>query len=246
MPSYSKKRKSSSSKGKKRNYSSKKYSTNRNVAVRGLGVPGQTKCVDIADVGTAFGSAANVGVFTLLNGVAVGSNFYNRITRKIALKSISCNWHIEFPGNTSAIVQESIRYCIVYDKQANGLAPINGWADVFTQVDNGGTGTSLLKAFPNINTRDRFVILLDETVIMSAANLVSSVTGPAVYGGIEGNNNRMLCKHFKSLHNIETMFGGDTAGIASITTGSLYLICNGSTGGQFTMKGSVRVRFDDN
>jgi len=246
--SYSK-RMSTRIKSFKKRSTARRTSLYSGVAVRGVGVPGEVKCLD-TEISSNF--TATTGVLNHLNPVAEGSSFFNRIGRKIALKSISINAAVQQIVTTNGLTQEIIRYIIVFDKQANGAAPT--YASVFQDVPASGTASNPVTAFVNIANRDRYVIIIDETLVFSyAPQDVATTQGlAATFGGIDGNNNRMTVKHYKPLGNRETQFGLGTTtvpasgAIASLSTGSLYLITIGQAGGQYQLNGTIRVRFTDN
>ena len=116
-----------------------------------------------------------------------------------------------------------MRIIVVYDKQANAVAP--AITDVLTVDSFIGQN--------NLNNRDRFVILCDVISDPISVNANGSVAG-TIYKKI----------------NLETMFNAGTAGtIGDITSGSIYLFVAqtaniGTANPVFNWRS--RIRFQDN
>lgn len=166
--------------------------------------------------------ADTTGTVQLVNGVAVGTDFTDRIGRKIILKSVDIIGHV-FPVDASTS-DCLCRMMLVYDKQPNGATP------ALAAFINGDSTSHL-----NLNNRDRFVVLSNwmEAIGSFAATPVGSPT-----------------THKVQIHrkiNMETLFSGTTNAVASISTGALWVVTVGdqaaNVGGTFV--GTVRVRFID-
>lgn len=179
------------------------------------------------DVDTTSKTLENTATVTLLNGIATGTDFTDRIGRKVVLKSLYFRWAIVAIDQT--VTDNSVRFAIVYDAQTNGTAP--AWLDVFKE-------NSALSQL-NLNNRDRFQVLYDKFYQMPyAANTATQAVafGQTVKSG----------KKFKPLKH-EMVFGGTTAAVASIQTGSIYLLTYGSASAAngSTLAFSSRIRFMD-
>ena len=94
-------------------------------------------------------AATSWSVSPLLNGVAEGTTPSTRIGRKITLKSIQLVWTARFP--TAATGGCTLRFRIVYDKQANGAAPS---AISMFQTDS-------YYAPNNLGNADRYITVVD-------------------------------------------------------------------------------------
>ena len=135
-----------------------------------------------ANVGAAGSNAANVlgqpGM--LLNNITQGADATQRIGRKVQIKSIRVRVSVrinddyvtEVPDTNNVLVDyetksssyanpQSCRLVLVWDKQPNGI--IAGSGQVFESM-NGYNGSDSMM---NLDNRDRFVILADETKILS-------------------------------------------------------------------------------
>lgn len=196
----------------------------RQMAVRTGGwsnpVRAEHKFIDtIATIAIPFTNSTFAGV-GLLNGCQQGSDASNRIGRKICMTSILFRWSASL-GSTST-GGSPLRIVIVYDKQANGAAPVP--LDIFQNND--------FESNLNLNNRDRFLVLSDVYTQSMSAN------GEFATGG----------KIYKKL-NLETVFNSGSAGtIGDITSGSIYAWVSqintiGTANASFQV--ACRIRFTD-
>jgi len=161
------------------------------------------------------------GTVTPINLVATGTDFFNRIGRKILIKSFQVR---AFLGIENVNQGSGVRYMLVYDKQTNGALPAVG--DILGIPTTSNPFTAML----NLNNRDRFVILWDKIYRMDLGSGIITV----------------LKKYKKLSH--ETVYSGTTAAIGSIATGGLYLLQIGSVASGMTdvdQTAVVRIRFTD-
>jgi len=179
------------------------------------------------DVDPTTGLFDTTGTVTLLNGVAVGTDFTDRVGRKILMKSLFIRGCIGPVDNDTA--DNASRLLIVYDMQANGVAP------AITDVLKSSSPYAQL----NLNNRDRFKVLVDKLwncgkSINTATQAVSN--SPTVYSW----------KRYIRMSR-EVLFQGTAATVASIATGSVYLITLGdqAPNGGSKISYSCRIRFTD-
>lgn len=193
----------------------------------GIGFRKNTGELKTVDVDQANYVADTTGSVTLLNGVATGTDFTDRIGRKTIMKSLYIQGYVSAIDNT--VSNNLSRLIVVYDNQSNGGAP--AVLDVLKQA------TSISQI--NLNNRDRFKILVNKTFPIAAIDNTATQA-------LAGSPTIHKVKIFKRLKH-EVLFNGTGATIASIATGSLYLITIGNTaagtGGNFNL--STRVRFED-
>lgn len=175
----------------------------------------------------AFNSALDqTGAVTLLNAVATGTDFTNRIGRKVCWKSVLIQGHTSPTANIAAGCYG--RIMIIYDSQPNGALP--SATDV------------LLSNAPNspmnLNNRDRFKILWDKRVTAGAYNVTASTA--------VADRTVTEVRKYKKI-NLETIFDGTTAAIADIQSGSIFMLTTGSAtaGNGLTLNCTVRMRFND-
>lgn len=166
------------------------------------------------------------GSVTLVSGVATGTDFTNRIGRKVCWKSILLQGYITPQGTASG--PGLGRVMLVYDSQPNGALP--AVTDVLL--------TAHATAPMNLNNRDRFRIIWDKRVVIGAFNSATTVA-------IADMTSRDVRKYKKI--NLESIFDGTTAAIADVQSGSIFLLTIGTNaaGGSFNLLATVRARFND-
>lgn len=181
----------------------------------------------VVDTATATYACDTTGTVTLLNGVAQGSDFSNRIGRKFTNVAIQLEGLIGPQDTTSG--PSKCRVMLIYDAQPNGALP--AITDVLT--------ASTSSAFMNLNNRDRFKVICDHQCVIG---YIQDTATQAVSTG-EGVDNVSVYKKI----NLETINDGTTAAIGDIQTGSLFLLTVGNqpaaSGANFN--GAARVRFVD-
>jgi len=171
--------------------------------------------------------------FTLLNGIQEGSSFYNRIGRKIAMKSLHFTGNIAPGVNHTGSDRDYVRWMIIYDRQANGATPTP--ADLLTNYDNTGatlTGTPYLGL--NLNNADRFVVLRDKRIALSQRQYSGALApNPDTWYGANFQNYQsdLTINEFIDLKGLEVHYKASTnpAVIGDIATGALYFVCGVAT-----------------
>lgn len=196
---------------------------------------GERKVIDVLQ--TAFAPETTGTQLLLLNGCQVGTQNYNRIGRKIRMRSIAIRGQIQ-PTDTT-IAATMCRMIIVYDRQTNGAAPT--YANIMQSQDITGTTASTAFSMVNLDNRDRFVIVRDKFYGFGAIDSTATQALSSASPGIYPINEYVKCK-------FETIFNTGSAGtVGDISSGSLYLFwvaSNASAAGvQATV--STRLRFDD-
>ena len=175
----------------------------------GLGLT-ERKVIDINTTQYAIESTGTQ--LQLLNGCVPGSQNFNRIGRKIFMRSLQIRGAINLT-DTTAGTNVVCRMVIVYDKQSNGSAPT--WANIMTSQNISGTTSSDVFAMVNLDNRDRFVIIRDQLYIPGAIDNTATQTYAMGPGTIVLNEYIPL--------KLETLYSGGSAGtIGDITSGSLY------------------------
>jgi len=158
----------------------------------------------------------------LLNGMQQGDTPSARDGRKITVKSI------EIDGLVKAVDEPNMsRHMLVYDKQANGAAP------VVTDI----LDSSSVYGLRNLDNRSRFIILWDYKI-------------PLPMGEREVNNREYRKLKYYKRHNLQTIYNSGNAGtIADISTGALYYLSISDTvltaGAEPEESIQIRIRFTD-
>lgn len=217
--------------------------------VRGMGLRGETKAVDVPQGNMNFAAGNNAA--TMLNGTQEGAGFWNRIGRKIAMKSLQVTGNILPAAAGAPFSEELCRYIIFYDKQTNGVIPT--WNQIVQNYDNAGGITNTGYDGVNLDNRDRFVILRDRKVSYPKTLATGVPAGPpygtsqSTIGQDTGSDGGTIVKEFIKLNNMETQYNAtaNPATIAQINTGLLGIVFQGTVGGQYLMQLTTRVRFTD-
>lgn len=206
----------------------------------------EVKALDVAKGFAPYVSTASV---VALNLIQAGSSFFNRVGRRLRMKSIQIQGYIELQSVTGQVVPDLLRTVVVYDRQTNGAYP--ALADIFQDTDQTGANTTNELSGLNLNNRERFAILMDlkhKTPVLHAAAGVIDTTqgiwptdqGLQVNGGFNINE-------FRKLRGVETHYKADSnpAVIGDISTGGLYLVTFCGTSGQWTLDVKTRLRYND-
>lgn len=183
-------------------------------------------------------TSQNIAVTTswsvvLINGILQGTDYNQRIGRKVMLKSVLFNGN-HFPGatvGTDAAQGCYSRFVIVYDSQPNSAATVPVGTDIFATND---PNTAL-----NLNNRDRFKVLID---VRKQIGSFKYTTG--VKSLMTGSPPNAYWNKYKKI-NLEQIFSGTAATIGSIGTGALYFCFIGDNP-VCDVDYYTRVRYADN
>jgi len=209
---------------------------------------GEIKSIDV--VNTTNGSSIAVFPFndtptlTPLNIITSGSSMFNRIGRKVSMKSVHIQGAFTTTGNTSTVPQFA-RLIVIYDKQPNGALP--NYTDVITdQINNTGGDTKISgpRSGINLNNRDRFEMLIDRRWVLP------DCPPTQVAGRYTCTADMLHFEIFKKLKDREVHYKQDSSPgvIGDIATGSLVIITLGDlNAGSEGWNGylSIRLRYSD-
>jgi len=186
-----------------------------------LGMAGAAKEKKYLDTQGSASSVDTVASLVLLNGCVPGSDAINRIGRRIHIKSLYLRAVLS-AGATPTNAR--CRIMIVYDKQSNGAVAVATGA-------NGVLNTNTVTAANNLNSRGRYVTLLDWMPVVDVSGM------------------QLLPKVVYLRKNIDTVYNAGTAGtIADISTGSIYLLLLSNLAAGATapvLDYTCRLRFED-
>lgn len=151
--------------------------------------------------------------FVLLNGVATGTNNYNRNGNKISPVSVDIDF---FVTNNTVLATQPVRVALIWDKQpkTDGTFPTS--SDIWADVESDGQQYTSPFSGRNYTTTDRFVCLASEEVFLLA------------------NQNNSAGRHtlsrrwIRSLRGLPCQFKATTASLGSISTGALYMVVYGN------------------
>lgn len=191
-------------------------------------------------------TSTNTAVFAV-NLTDTGTSSWNRIGRKMHLKSLRVRVQPAIAYSTDTGARSAvIRLVVVWDKQPSGVLPT--FDTIFGQTVQNGT-ESVLDIYAPIryDNMDRFKILRDVVVpINQQSNGNSS-------GGLLNNvNYGKFIDEYIDLKGLESVFSGQSSPttIADLSSGGLYVIYRGqfdSGSGDITpnIDGFARLRFTD-
>lgn len=179
------------------------------------------------DVTNTFVNIPAAGAVTLINGVVQGTDFNNRIGRKIVMKSLLSNITL-YPSTTApASTGDFTRLMVIYDTQTNSAAT-PAVTDILVSAD--------VNSPMNLNNRDRFHVVMDKKyTFYPTAYTAGAITA--------GNPVTRWCSKYKK-HSKDVIFSGTAATIGSIQTGSLLFLYLSKLG-DINMDFYFRTRFHD-
>jgi len=207
-------------------------------ATRGFGFPFRVGEKKFSDTSVQY-NLNSTGTVQLLCAPTLGTDYTNRIGRKIFINSVYIRGYATLespaiaPTTDTATPTHLVRFILFVDMQPNGAAP--AVTDVLTSASS--------VAHLNANNRDRFKVLWDKQATMGPMAVVGA-TGVSLI-----DKASFPIKKFKKVRQ-EVIFNAGNAGtIADINTGALYLlsIANIAAGvGTDSIAAiTTRVRFSD-
>lgn len=163
----------------------------------------------------------STGSIYAMNLAQVGSSMFNRIGRRIMMKSVRLRFQIQpILGIARTSFTDLGKIALVYDKQTNGAYP--GLADVYQDTDQSGANTSTTLSGLNMNNRDRFITIMEKCITLAGGTIAVSgiITNP-----MPQDQTIMYFDEYRKL-NLTTHFRSDSnpAVIGDISNGALYLI----------------------
>lgn len=154
----------------------------------------------------SLGAPATTGTLSLINGVSSGTDETNRTGRYSQMVRYDISVFFEPNTASTSANGDVIRTILLYDAQPNGAAP--GVADVLQ--NNNYTEPY------NSDNSDRFLILYDCFVNLEA----NAYTAGVLTNGTPKFHSVLI----EDNCDLETIYSGTGATIASIASGSLYLL----------------------
>jgi len=177
------------------------------------------------DTGVAYGPIVaadntNAGAFCL-NLIQQGTGSWNRIGRKITMKSVRLMLNFELVETVLAgnSLSNSVRYIVVYDRQPNSSA-LPRFDDIFGVTDQTGA-ESTLQWFPlRYDAMDRFRIVRDKTIEFQPPTNIAGATATS-----STRTQNIHCDDYVKLPDYETVFSNTANPMttAEISTGTLLL-----------------------
>lgn len=191
------------------------------------------------------------GSIVTTNTVTTGAAFWNRIGRKMEMKSLEIVGKTDLGNNivpiSTIVPPQFLRFMVIYDKQPNGVIPV--YTDFLTDYSNVGTTTTTSYSGINLNNRDRFIVLRDKK-FQTPYFITSNGPSDGVISSeanVDQRNWEPTIKMYIPLKGLTTMFKADTTPptIGDISTGALYIFIISSAAGPWMFNGRSRLRFYD-
>lgn len=176
---------------------------------------------NLTDASLTATTNTNVDVFAV-NLTDTGTNSWNRIGRKIVLKSLRIRIQptIQYSIDTG-VRGAAMRMVVVWDKQPSGILPT--FDTIFGNTVQNGT-ESVIDIFAPIryDNMDRFKILRDVVREINPSGPGNSGSGGSLNNSAFGE----YIDEYIDLKGLESIFSGQTspATIADLSSGGLYVI----------------------
>jgi len=203
----------------------------------------EVKLVDNVNAAAGISLTLNsTAQITPVNLIQSGSGFFNRVGRRIEMQSIHVTGEVN-QTETATLYNDYARILLIYDRQTNGALP--SFATILASYDQSGTASTSYLSGLNPDERERFLILMDQRLVLPSCPGGTGVTGATDGPAVTFNINR-----FVKMRNLTTHYKADSspAVIGDIATGSVYLIgigraTSGAEGWQANL--NVRIRYKD-
>jgi hypothetical protein len=182
---------------------------------------------------------------TLMNGIYLGTEIYNRIGRKAHMHSIKIN--AGFFPTTHTAANDSIRIALVYDRQTTTGGAYPSYSDIFTSTDElGNTSAVGPWELTNATNFERFTVLRDWHFNFPV--LSSSGTAVNNSSSITDYKHCTLINEYVKLKDLTCHYGSDPFSGGVPVTGGLYLVFCGSVAAAsapYQLAWNARLRFAD-
>jgi len=181
--------------------------------------------------------AAPPNFLTNLNCPINGAELYQRVGRKIYMKSLHLKGWLQIAATA---LQDFVRIVVYYDSQPNAAAPT--FAQLF-QDSNAAAGSSFLSEI-NLVNRERFQILRNIEVLTPSSTYAAGVQTNTAY---PETNGRLRVNEFIPLKGLETIFNATNGGtVADISSGALgFVVFSSENSNSVTFQWSSRLRYYD-
>lgn len=182
-----------------------------------------------------------------INSPTVGTGSFNRIGKKIYLKSLRVKAMINYsfsPDGVGTLLPNLFRMVVVWDKAPNG-ATRPSWNQIFGYTQQDGTEATATLAGIAQDASGRFQILRDKVIALSPQ--IHPDAGTVTTG--TGHQMHHIDEYIK-LGNRETTFSAETGGqYTSISTGGLLVYYraeyNGANSFVVVQEGQARLVWTD-
>lgn len=191
----------------------------------------ELKTIDTENMNAA---VSTTGGIVLLNGITAGTEIFQRVGRKVIMKSILFRITIFNVPTVQDPQGTAVRIILFYDSQTNGAAPTV--ANVLSNMQ-AAAYTPIATSPINLNNRDRFKVIKDWLV----GNPAATYTAGNLTAGAPVTK-AMKC--YRKL-NHDVIFQGTGATAADIASGGLFLLIIADVSNAKAVDYDARIRFQD-
>lgn len=177
----------------------------------------------------------------------VGAGLVNRIGNRVFAKKFHLRARcVPSQANAAAYPSTLVKLALVFDRQANGAAPV--FQDIYRQHQQDGTSPYSFNSFPSIFNEDRFRVLFEKNYILPPIGVLGAYAASPIDGAL---NSHPLCVDVCLDIMEEMVFKSDLGTVADIVSGSLVLVnaCNINVGtfpnAPWLFDMSWRLEFED-
>lgn len=195
----------------------------------------EMKAVDAVGTLTLSNSTSGSGHTVLCNATVQGTDRHNRIARRINIKSLNVKFYVYSSQVAPAIVDDLLRFALVWDEQPTGTLPVI--SDYWQDTSVAGVTSSNLLSHNNLNNLARFRMLRTLEVPVNAEGQMT-----------ETNKGRSFVEWNVKCNLITQYNAGNTGNITDFITGAIYLIGwgnNSAAPGQWAADAAVRCKYQD-
>lgn len=174
---------------------------------------------------------------TNLNCPVNGAELYQRVGRKIYMKSLHLKGWLQIAGTA---LQDFVRIVVYYDSQPNGAPPT--FAQLFQDSNVGAAST--FQSEINLVNRERFQIIRNIEVLTPSSTYTAGVLTNTAY---PETNGRLRVNEFIPLKGLETIFNATNGGtVADISSGALgFVVFSAENSNAVTFQWNSRLRYYD-
>lgn len=182
-------------------------------------------------IGNVLNTTNTNGAIIPVNAIQQGTGSFNRLGRKITMKSLRlkastfCRHSIQAGADLQGNL---LRMTVVYDRQSSGGA-LPAFNEIFGQTDQTGVETGTIFDALRYDNTGRFSVLLDKVIESNPMAIVGTTAADYV-------DNYFFCDEYIKLPNLVTIYNStaNPATIATISTGALYVIFRAEGNGSST------------